>query len=358
MFELLRAYRSDADFSTVKGLTYRSNGEVIENPPAPRLTLDLLPRPAYGLLNMKKYQLRMEFLNRRAISVVTSRGCLYRCTFCSASKMFNHLVTTQSAKNVVDDIEYLFKNYGYSGIKFFDSTLTCDRDHIEALCREISTREMSFPWECEIRVGSVDEKLLTAMKKAGCYYVNVGIESGSQKVLDIMRKGCTVEQTQELLHLCKDAGIKVKAFFSFGHISETMADVDLTFDFIEKNKDLISIVASGAGVRIYPGTYLETYARQKKLLPDDFTWTAPYDNERNESILQTRSVPLLIQPQLGYDELEQIALRIYSKRFSGWEGFKRGITKVVKPAKLKKLSQLVKLKVKNTMRPRSDQPED
>ncbi len=348
LLEFIKTLNTDQKFEKIRGLSFRMNDEIVINPPAKRLHLDLLPPPSYHHLDMKKYGLNMEFINKRGIAVISSRGCMHHCSFCSASRLFNNLLTVRSAKTVVDEIEKLLQDYRYQGIKFFDSTLTLDREHIESLCDEIIKRNLDFPWECEVRVGTVDEELLVKMRNAGCYYVDIGIESASQKVLDLMRKGITVEQAQELLEMCHRFGIKTKVFFSFGHISETMADVEKTFEFIEKNQTLISVVASGAGIRIYPGTYLETYALKNNLLPENFSWSMPYDEPRNEVIMQSRCIPILIQPQLGYEELKQIAMRIYTRRFSGWEGFKLGLTKLANPEKLKKLSNLIKLKFKHS----------
>lgn len=344
---LIDAFKTNKSIVGLTGITYRNDNGVKENPPAQRIKpLDSLPNPAYRLLDMNKYSLNMEFVNKKGISIITSRGCLAKCSFCSASRMFNHKVTTHSAKHVLDEIEFLFKNYGFEGLKIFDSTLTMHRSHINAICDEIMRRNLNFPWECEIRVGTVDQKILEKMKRAGCYYVNFGIESASQKVLNLMRKGFTVEQTEELLDLCNRVGIKTKVFFSFGHIGETIEDVEKTFLFIDKHEEQITTVASGAGVRIYPGTYLEEYACKNGLLPLNFKWSLPYNDKRLEQILQTRCVPLLIQPGLGFHELEKIALRIYSRRFSGWDGLKRGLGKITDKEKLKKLMQLSKIRFK------------
>ncbi len=352
---MIKAYKTDLDFSVIRGLAYRGEGVIIDNPPAYRVDLNDLPMPAYHLLEMKRYALRMPFNNRKGISLITSRGCQARCSFCSASHMFNHLVTTRSAPLAVDEISRIFTTYGYEAVKIFDSTFTIDRDHALGFCREIMERGLKFPWECEIRVGSVDVELLERMRDAGCYYVDVGIESGSQKVLDLMRKGITVEQAHDTLELCHKVGLKTKAFFSYGHIGETMKDVDATFAFIEQHSAMIDMVASGAGVRIYPGTYLDTYARKNDLLPADFEWSLPYKDERLDSIFQAPSVPVLIQTQLGFAELEKIALRIYGNRYSGWEGFKLGLTKVTDPGKLRKLTQVMKLKLKDRFqKPDSD----
>jgi radical SAM superfamily enzyme YgiQ (UPF0313 family) len=349
--ELLNGLQNRTYLEHVRGISYRDKNDIIENPPAERIaSLDNLGMPGYHFLNMDKYFLPMEFLNTKGISLMTSRGCLYRCSFCSASRMFNYKLTTRSARSVVDEIEFLFNNYGFEGIKIFDSTLTIKRDHINSLCDEIRHRGLDFPWECEIKVGTVDQKLLEKMMHAGCYYVNFGIESASQKVLNLMRKGITIGQSEQLLDMCDEIGMKTKVFFSFGHIGETMDDVEKTFTFIDKHHHHITTVASGAGVRIYPGTYVEVYARKNGFLPHDFAWSRPYNDARLEAILQTGCVPVLIQPQLGFDELEEIALRIYSRRFSGWKGFKIGIKKAADINKLKKLTKLLRLRFKNIVR--------
>lgn len=349
--QLLDALTKNKDLKKVRGLTFRKNGMIEQNSRVIRIDpLDSLPAPAYHLLDMANYSLKMEFINKQGISMITSRGCQARCSFCSASRMFDHQVTMHSAQRIVDDIELLSNEYGYEGIKFFDSTLTMCRQHIVELCQEITRRQLSFPWECEIRVGTVDRELLKKMVDAGCYYVNFGIESASQKVLNKMRKGFNIEQGQKLLDWCADVGLKTKVFFSFGHIGETMDDVNTTFRFIDQNAEKITTVASGAGVRIYPGTYLEEYAVKNGLLPVDFKWSLPYDDKRLESILQTPSVPLLLQPQLGFAELEKIALRIYRRRFSGWQGFKRGLSRATDPGKLKKLWKLFNVQLKQVFK--------
>ena len=96
--------------------------------------------------------------------------------------MFGTQLTFRSPANVVDEIEILLKEYNYQGIKFFDSTLTLHRSHVEALCAEIQRRKLKFPWECEIRVNGMSRDLLQRMREAGCYYVDFGVESASPYV--------------------------------------------------------------------------------------------------------------------------------------------------------------------------------
>lgn len=351
ILELLQAYRKGKDaLRKISGISYRLLGEIAENPSRHRiLNLDSLPPPAWHLLPMEKYALNLDFLNKKGIAFITSRGCTMRCTFCSASAMYSHYATYHSADYVLNETERLIKYYNYQGIRFFDATLTLRCGHIESICKEIIKRNLSFPWECEIRVGTVDRELLLKMKEAGCYYVDFGIESASQKVLDLMRKGFTIEKGQELLDWCVETGLKTKVFFSFGHIGETMSDVEATFRFIDKNRPKISTLACGAGVRIYPGTYLEEYALKNGLLPSDFSWSQEYDERQLADLSQDPGVPLLFQPQLGYEELAAIRLRIIGERFRGWAGVKLGIRKITKLRNFKKLLSVVLLYIRRCL---------
>jgi radical SAM superfamily enzyme YgiQ (UPF0313 family) len=124
-----------------------------------------LPFPIRDHDALQKYNLLLDFVNIPAASIISSRGCPINCSFCSASAIFGTQLTLRSAKNVVDEIEILLKEYGYQGIKFFDSTLTLHKDHVEAICAEIPKRKLVFPWECEIRVNGVSFDLLQTMKK-------------------------------------------------------------------------------------------------------------------------------------------------------------------------------------------------
>ncbi len=355
MTVILRTLRTGpAELTRVPGLLFRQNRGIVETGPPVRIQhLDSLPGPAWDLLAMNRYALRMEFLNKRGIAFISSRGCTMQCTFCSASAMYGHDVTCHSAGYVLDQVQLLMDKYGYEGIRFFDSTITLRRPHIEGICAEIERRGLSFPWECEIRVGTVDLPLLERMQRAGCYYVDFGIESASQRVLDAMCKGFRLERAEELLGWCADLGLKTKVFFSMGHIAETMADVEQTFRFVEKHRKRISTLACGAGVRIYPGTHLETYAREHGLLPAGFSWSEEYSDPRLVDLSQDPSIPLLLQPELGVDELSAIRLRIIRQRFGGWAGVKTLLGKLFQRASWRKFGAAVRLYLRRLFAPGS-----
>ncbi len=308
----------------IKGISYRDNGAIVHNPPRPALEdLDTLGPPARELVPVPRYGMKMDYLSDvPGASVITARGCPIGCTFCSASAMFGKSYRARSPAAVADEVEDLLTNYGARGIKIFDSTFTLSRRHVEGFCDELTRRALVVPWECEIRVDNVDKELLAKMQKAGCYYVDVGVESGSQRVLDeCVRKKITVGAAEKVLRWTRELGILTKVFFTLGHPGETYEEAKETNRFIRRNRKYIRISAYHAGVKIYPGTFLERYAWDNGLMPPGFRWSAPYVNEGQRKLFRgPDNIPILLQPGLGLDELRRlrvgfILMRVSSPRF-------------------------------------------
>jgi anaerobic magnesium-protoporphyrin IX monomethyl ester cyclase len=303
MLELLRCIAARDDLGKVMGISYREDAHICHSESMPRIRdLDALPMPARHLLDMEGYRLKLDLLGKKAASLITSRGCPINCSFCSASVMFGHLLTIRSPKNVVDEMVCLLEHYGVGGIKIFDSTFTLSRRHAEGICDEILRRGLSFPWECEIRVNTVDLPLLRKMKAAGCYLVDFGVESASERVLERMHKGITLRQAEQVIQWTHDLGIAQKVFFTLGHIEETQADADMTLAFIQRNLNRITLPSIGIGIRIYPGTEVEKFALANGYLRD-FSWSRPYDEPTNQLLNAARNIPMLLQPQMGIADL-------------------------------------------------------
>lgn len=306
-----RILHGKSDLCDIDGISFRKNGDIVHTQESKRIQdLDILPFPYRDLEAKKKYNLLLDFLHVPAASIISSRGCPVNCSFCSASAMFGTQLTFRSARNVVDEIEILLKDYGYQGIKFFDSTLTLSSNHVEALCAEIQRRNLKFPWECEIRVNGMSRDLLRTMRDAGCYYVDLGVESASPSVLKTIHKGITLEQVQNVFQWTKDLGLYTKVFFTFGHISETLLDAYNTIEFMERYAPYMSVVATGIGIRIYPGTEVERYAQTTSFKKNGFSWTIPFIDQNVESLGNDPLVPVLIQSQFGWREFRKIEFRL------------------------------------------------
>jgi len=298
----------------IKGLSHRYQGQIRHNPNRPRITdLDSLYHSRH-LLELQDYRIRMDhLLDIPVATIMTARGCPYNCSFCSASAMFGREYIKRSPAKIVEEIRYCIDNYGIRGVRFFDSTFTLDKAHVKDLIAELKKFKPVLRWSCEIRVNTVDRDLLLAMKDSGCYLVDFGVESASECVISNIGKRITVGQVTDVIKWCKELGIRTVAFFSFGHIKETEADSQETLDFIDRYYEDISVVSPIFGMRIYPGTLLESYARENKLLPPGFSWSVPFKNIVYGPI-ETDNVPILIQPHYGYKELKKSYYRMETIR--------------------------------------------
>jgi anaerobic magnesium-protoporphyrin IX monomethyl ester cyclase len=303
----------------IPGVSFRQEGKVIHNPPRERIkNLDDLPLPARHLLPMDRYNLNMDFLNVPGETIMTSRGCPYNCSFCSASAMWERMYTKRSAQSVVSEIQHVTDQYGAEGIKFFDSTFTVDRRHVEGICDALRSEKLShIPWECEVRADTVDKDLLENMKDAGCYLIDLGLESASNRVLEKINKKITVTQAEEVLEYCLDLGIRVRLFLTWGHPGETLEDLEKTLGFVEKWRRRIPELGDPHPIRVYPGTGVESFAHDKGYLPEDFSWAKPCSWKDNEKVDQPSHIPvlpiLIEQKEPGYTLRSRVTKSIVSQ---------------------------------------------
>jgi anaerobic magnesium-protoporphyrin IX monomethyl ester cyclase len=303
--------------SSIRGISYRDGDTTTHTESRPLMKdLDSLGPPPRDLVPFDRYMTKMEYLGIPGTSVMTARGCPIGCTFCSASAMFGSTYRARSVSLVVDEVEALIRDHGMRGFKIFDSTFTLTRRHAVDFCAELTRRGIQLPWECEIRVGSVDPPLLETMRRAGCYYLDLGIEAGSQRVLDeCIHKKIRLSEAEEVLRWAKDLGYLTKVFFTLGHPGESYAEARETNRFIWRNRKYIRLVGYHAGVKVYPGTIVEDFARESGLLPDGFRWSAPYRNEANRKLFRpVDNIPILLQEKLGLPELRRLRIGFVLRR--------------------------------------------
>lgn len=181
--EIMQTLKRDhrIEYSKIDGVSFRENGTVIHNPAGAHLkNLNDLPSPAWHLFKLDNYKLNLEYLNLPAHVMLTSRDCPFNCSFCSARLLWGNRYATRSTGNVAGELQYMAEKYSVQGFKIFDCTLTVSRKHVISICRELKKRGLdSLPWECEIRTDPVDRELLQIMKDAGCYDVDIDLESAS-----------------------------------------------------------------------------------------------------------------------------------------------------------------------------------
>lgn len=261
--------RSNEDIRNIPGLCFRENGKIIQNKPQRIENLDELPMPE-RFYDEISYSLSMEFTNQEADFLVTSRGCPVTCTFCSASTMFPGGIRFRSIENIEKEVHHILKHKKVSAIKLFDSTFTANKEHTLAFCKII--KKYNLLWECELRVDTVDFETLKAMKDAGCYYVDIGVETVNDDLLRKIGKKITVAQIRQVLEWCNQIGIKTKVFFIFGLLDQSYKSCNLELNFMKQQRDKIDHYATTIGVRVYPGTPLEKQLYKRSILPDNFSW--------------------------------------------------------------------------------------
>jgi radical SAM superfamily enzyme YgiQ (UPF0313 family) len=227
LFEELAGNRR---FGDVPGLAYKSDGKVLVTPHDMPIDFEKFPFPARHLLPNELYA---EFpTERRNFTVmVTSLGCPRRCRFCEAG---GTKYNPRSPAMIVAEMEECYRKYGVREIDIFDYEFPCLRNRTMEICRLLKERKLDLTWACRARIDSIDEKVLSAMKEAGCRRIYFGIESGDQRILDRVDKGITLKQIEDTIRMTKDMGIRPLGFFLVGSPGETKHTVKKTVSFAKK----------------------------------------------------------------------------------------------------------------------------
>ena len=256
----------------IDGVSFRHNGDLIHNRPQQDLQdLSKLPIPDRSLLmNHDGYSGEDMGL------IMTSRGCPFSCAFCATHT--NH-VQYRSIDNILDEIRFVRHRYGTSQFSFKDDSFTVHRRRVADFCDALRTEKLPIGWECNTRVDLIHETMLAQMKKAGCNSIKVGVESGSEAVLERMNKRITLDQVRKAAQLLRQTGIHWTAYFLIGTPGETEKDIYKTLDFMYEIKpDFASI-----GVyEPFPGTVMFEEGIRRGLVKADmaieeFYGTLPND---------------------------------------------------------------------------------
>jgi len=245
----------------VGGISFEENGRFLRTPDAPPpQDLDSLPMPARDLLPMSKYHTLLQ--GRPATSLITSRGCPFNCYFCASSTFGGLRWRPRSPKSIVDEIEHLYREYGYRAFAFMDDNFTLSPRRVVAFIEELDRRGLDISWYCFSRVDTIvrNPELVTRMAEAGAVEVFLGLESGSQEALDSYGKRITVEQEREAIAILRCCGIKAYGSFIIGGIRETR---EMTEQTIRLARELDPWAVQFSILTPYPGTGLFEQARRE-----------------------------------------------------------------------------------------------
>lgn len=258
--EMIDALEAGRELDTVNGLVFRDrSGRIVTTPKRPMVQdLDSLPFPAVELCEMDRYWPSFEQVSTvPAMQMLASRGCNGSCIYCY--KMYGKHIRLRDPRLIVDEIEIYVRDYGTREIKFWDEHFTYSHQHVYAFCDELLRRGIKVRWWVSCRADSVDKPLLRAMKAAGCWCINFGVESGVQKNLDTLLKFETLDRIRTAVRLSHSVGIKTHTTYIFGIPGETFAEGLETIEFA---KELGSFTVEFFPITPFPGTPLYKGVKQ------------------------------------------------------------------------------------------------
>jgi radical SAM superfamily enzyme YgiQ (UPF0313 family) len=252
------------DLKGVAGITYRNDGQIIDNGDGELSEhLDQIPFPDRDTIPWRWY-LEAWYSRQPFMNLMTSRGCPYHCSFCLwPQSMYGHKQRFRSIDNVMSEILELVGRYGVRELNIDDGTFTTNKRRVIEFCRRLRSEKLDLIWTCNGRVDTLDDEMLSEMKKGGCKMIRLGVESGSQEVLDKIRKGLTLKQIEDGVRMVKRHGIQTLGGFMFGFPYDSRESVEETLRFAKRlSPDQVQFSIA----MCYPGTSLYEYARENHLL--------------------------------------------------------------------------------------------
>ncbi len=304
--ELLEVLQTGRSLEGVQGIAYKEDGKLRFNSPrSPILDLDSLPFPARHLLPIEKYFSPFEnWLAKgsdvRATTMISSRGCPYKCIFCDKN-VFGAKWRGRSAANIVDEIELLARDYGINGLLFSDDMFDFSRKRVYQICDEITSRGLDVVWGVNSRVNHADEEMYKRMKQSGCRYVGFGIESGNQDILDFMCKNISLTQVRDAVNIANGVGLRTMGYFMIGMMGDNKETIKQTIEFA-KGLDLDS--GGFSKVTPLPGTVLFQLAKEQGFIGNEDSATS---DQFGSAVSLTRD--------LDSEQLDKIVERAYWQFF-------------------------------------------
>lgn len=236
VLELIKCLESSGDITSINGICYKNNGTILQNPSREYIqNLDDIPLLDFSLLyRFSDYP--TDYLG----SIMTSRGCTSQCIFCASYKLWGRKVRFVSPERVLEEIKNRYYKYGVKRFRFNDDTFTLNHKRIKHICGLILKNKLNITWMCDTRADRITPDILKIIKDAGCHQINIGVESGSEKVLNRIQKGESLETIKEAFALAKTYKIQTLAYFIMGFPFETKDDIERSIQLMNEIKpDLI-----------------------------------------------------------------------------------------------------------------------
>jgi anaerobic magnesium-protoporphyrin IX monomethyl ester cyclase len=297
-----------ASLAGVKGIAYRdADGVTRSIDKEPMKEVNAVPIPARHLFDMSKYIYSPYSHNGTTLqmpyaTMITSRGCPLKCSFCSVHTIWGRNNRTRDVQQTVDEIEHLYVHYGIREIHFEDDMLIMDRQRMINICGEIVDRGLDITWTTPngVYVNTLNEPLLNAMKDSGCYQLALAVESGSTFVLrDLMKKNVSLQHAREVVKMMRQLKMGVYFFLVVGMPGETEEDIIKTIEYakeVQPDEAYFSIATP------YPGTPLYDHCRERGYIPTDYDPT-----------LMRPTQPLIETEYLSRDDVRRLVEFAYEE---------------------------------------------
>jgi radical SAM superfamily enzyme YgiQ (UPF0313 family) len=270
----------------IAGVIYRdTNGKIVKNGPrAWVMELDQLSRIDYDMLNISNYRIPT-LPGPPVIGMMISRGCPFKCTYCDAPTTTGKKIRFHTPERAVEDIRYYQERYGVKAFSFRDSTFTANRKWVIKFCEALlASKGPETHWRCNTRVDVVDDELLGLMRRAGCYTINFGVESGHPVILKNIKKDVSVERIAKAHELTRKHGIRTYTTLLVGSIGETEETIRTTMKVVENIRPSLAMYFVTIA---YPGTHLYEEAVAKKMVEPRW-WVNDYWDPRKNTAFEKR----------------------------------------------------------------------
>lgn len=235
-FELLQSFKfNEKNIHEIKGIAYKEEGKIIFTESRDLIeNLNTLPFPAYELLPMKLYTLpaSRRLTDYPVASIITSRGCPYMCKFCSHNTVFKNKVRFRSPENVLEEMKLLREKFNVREFVFWDDSILLNKERAKKIFNMIKKELPDIYFTCSSRVDHIDEEIAKLMYNAGCRMILFGAESGSQKILDSIKKQTKLNQIIKAVEICKKNKIMSFCSFIIGTPEETKQTIEETRKFV------------------------------------------------------------------------------------------------------------------------------
>ncbi len=275
MLELVKCYDQNKSIEAVQSIAYLKGDGVVETPERILMkNLDELPLPNRVKIDMQAYFTAWKNKHgASAISINTMRGCPYTCKWCSRA-VYGLSYRRRSAKHVVDEIEAIQRNYEVDSAWFVDDVFTVSYKWIQGFVEELESRNVMLPFECITRADRMNEEVIQLLKRAGCFRVWIGAESGSQRIIDKMDRRVDVQKVREMIIKTQEAGIQAGTFIMLGYPGETEEDIEETVNHLKtSNPDYFTITVA------YPIKGTDLYTEVEADFIQKLDWSESTDRD-------------------------------------------------------------------------------